>query len=227
MKNFIIESYSRWLHRFAESQDNKKLKLSAEKLSEEILDAHSINQAQNIIQKYTAVSEYDVMNTAVFHNKILEWNKNLTLLESRITSAKLNLASVDSKLIAITPLIALVTDILEDPQNLLHCSMLSFVTLLSSPRLQDTLQYVASLDKAPAPIDPPPGTFAALKPLNSDHADCIQLILNNSAAIDSKNVHWEQANSLLQNLLLMHKDVNEVDPKPLEEQSIFSSCVIS
>ena len=230
MNHSIIENNSHWLRNFANKQTDKKLISLTLKLNTELLEAKSANHAQTIISKYLFVNEYypyAVLATDVLYKKITEWHNHLTLLESRLKSAREALAIADTQPITIRPLIALATEVLDNSQSLLHSTMLSFLTLLSSTSIQDTLLYLANLDKAPAPIKPSPGTFAALTPLTRNHAACIQLIINTSVAIDLKNARWEQANSLLQNLLLIHKDLNIPDLELLEQEATPVCCVIS
>lgn len=124
-------------------------------------------------------------------------------------SALTVLESIESSLSEQTHLfIDFINDVLSEPDCLLHGRGLSFVKGLgNAEQLRKTLLYLDSLPQVPAPEKPLPGTFDAMVPINDKQAACISLLRNNSFAFQAGHPCNDPANSLLQNALLIHKDI--------------------
>ncbi|KTC87290.1 MULTISPECIES: hypothetical protein [Legionella] len=131
-------------------------------------------------------------------------------------------------------LVNLIFELLETPKALMHLNMLNLIKRLNSNDLEDALVKLAKLPPALEVNKHPseskrPGNYCAQITFNKNHAACIKLLANNAAAHRDEDRLLALTNSLLQDALIIYKDLHTpevtlVQSQTIEEQTHTLGC---
>lgn len=114
-------------------------------------------------------------------------------------------------------LVGLLQEIMQEPKVLVHERIASLLNVLCTKQLPEIIDYIVNLEEVALPEIAPKGSFFTQKISNPQQAKCIALLGNLAAAINENSLLWHQANSLLQNALLLYCELKAealADEKP-------------
>lgn len=220
MSNFLNEDYVFWLNRYKEKTENHTVRLIAGELITLLPKAQSIEEVVLLLKKYTSSSEDHALYGPInFFAQLSTWQTELGNILNKCSMAQLLLEDNNSNPDT-APLIRFLHELLTSPKLKLHNRMPGLLVILDK-ELPNVMHFLTNLEKAPLPIPPQTGSFAAIKPCSTDHAACIALLNNLSNKFDEHNILWSRSNTLLQNALLIYQDKQEIsleDEKQAQEK---------
>jgi hypothetical protein len=245
MKNTLIADYSFKLenYKFTSSRQER----IAAKLFKELPQAKSIIELQNLLSDYLKLSKSDsrsfltdlipVSLFSFFTNSgeytlplnkrrgqprdlfqlINSWLCGLELQVTAKTFARETLENFHTSK-QVERLINLLRELLNDPKAEMHLHMSNLVKRLNSDDLEKALEQLSNLPPALKAKTQRPGDFFAQAALNKNHATCIALLANNAAAHKDGDRLLALTNSLLQDALIIYKDLHssEIKEMPVE-----------
>lgn len=113
----------------------------------------------------------------------------------------------------INHLLSFLTETLRHPDFLLHSRTRALTSTLA--RLDDIIDHLITLEPVERSSTPRPGSFDAEILRSETHGVCIDLIRANSAVFNESNATWSATNDLLQELLIINRElITEPAPKP-------------
>jgi hypothetical protein len=210
MKHLIPFSYIQWLRKFSAHSQDSTVRTIVPILTFKLQTTESIQEIISLIQPhidtgktniYGPVNFYSQLNTwqAVLHN-IVNDSKRANQSFERIIKTEQNHLLLD-----------LIHEFLKTPRNQMHNNTPSLLKILCDDEFHEVIQYIVSIQDAPAPINPPKGSFALVTPINEMHADGLRLLNNVCSKYEERSPIWHKANSLLQSLLLNYQDMQKVE----------------
>lgn len=123
-------------------------------------------------------------------------------------------------------LIRVLQEIMQEPKVLAHERISSLLNVLCQEQLPEIIDYIVTLKEVPLPEIAPKGSFFAQKKLSYQQAQCIILLGNLAAAINENLPLWHQANSLLQNALLLYGELKTEALVKKPSDNCKPSCIL-
>lgn len=123
-------------------------------------------------------------------------------------------------------LLSLLQEIIQEPTVLAHGRISSLLDVLCQEQLPEIIDYLVNLEEVPLPEIAPKGSFFAQKISTPQQARCIALLRNLAAAINENSPIWHQANSLLQNALLLYSELHTETPMDEPVNNNWTSCTL-
>ena len=212
MKNSFNENYTFWLTRY---QSEHKDRISGQ-LIDKIAELSDIKELIALFSQYLE-PEYIPYKEIGLCTKLSSWKIELeNIVENH------GLALIQLKEIQITQsnrsLVLFLREILSEKQLLLHIQMPSLLKALCSDLLPQLITYIVELPIALPPSCLRPGSFAAEIAKSPEHAACLALLNNTSAAVEEKHLLWNNANILLQTSLVIYKEISLEDEVPIDKK---------
>ena len=230
----MIDDFSLWLRRYLKHQSSK-YRSTAHLLINEINHVKTIAELYTLLDREQIPDRYTFFYTSTPDIFIEKRNEFIRTIESRqrlhleVLSNFTNL-SIPLQKKELIDLIDLLIEVLAHSLNLLHHRALGLLNSLNvHEELQNIINHLAQQCSVPRPNHPTPGSFNACTPLNDKHASCLNLLRNNSATYDVSNPNSTKTNHLLQNLLIIYKDIHtlSVELGPEDQDDEQESCSLT
>lgn len=217
VKYLITYQYSEWLKQYWSKNRINTLKKTINDLTRALPSVSSAQELLHLLNRYipekneiSSGEKTPIYGPVLFYTQLTKWQAETQKTIADFQSVTLALNSIE-----ITPenapLMRLFSEINKEPKTLLHTRIQSLFQILRKAHSQEVIQYVLKLAHAVKPVNPPSGSFAAIIPINEDHAFCLSL-LNNIAAVyndEHDNPLWMDANNLLQSTLIIFQDMEK------------------
>ncbi|KTD80522.1 hypothetical protein [Legionella waltersii] len=220
-EHLIMHHYSLWLEKFCKSKPPKKSYQQAKLIIQDLPKMNDIAALIDLIENHLPSEHHDFQQEEKptyepinFYCQLMNWRNDLL---ARKTQFELAMQTLQQTAMSpkISPLIDLLTEMLQAPQAILYHDLTSILHCICDPSFSMVLKFIEQQHEAPQPVNPPRGSFAAAKPLNDNHRHCLALLNNiaDSYPVNSHNRLWEKANGLLQNALRLYVDITffEID----------------
>lgn len=222
----IINNNIRWLEGFAQKNPSYRRQVT------DCLETFkTLESFQGLKETIDALCRSIPQSARMFEENPLQkqfksWQNELLLLQEGYRTAKQSLDfEFGYERLPVNHLISFIKNLLDDPNILLHYRSLSLFKFLEDPQaINEILKHLSGLGEVPFPDNPKPNTFEAIEPVNEEHAECIRLLCNNSAAMTVDNERSQKANGLLQTMLKIHLDLQHPDFNPPTNSQ--SGCTI-
>jgi hypothetical protein len=219
MTNSFVEFYYGWFDRYGAKK--QPYATEAKKIATVLAKNHNLERLSREISKILATipltREYSVVEeTPSFFKITTKLNTDISARESLkldefIAQAQARKTSNH----AINQLLSFLIETLRHPDFRMHSRTLALTSTLV--HLDDIIDHLETLAPvARSSTAPRPGSFDAEAIRSEEHSGCIDLIRANSAVYDEKNTSWMATNDLLQELLIINRDLTT---EPLSEPS--------
>lgn len=215
---YLIEGYADWLHTYKpkncdEKNAHQKICLL---LTKDVMLNKLIDEFDKILK--TSASQL----SSDFKNTLVAWSIELTEIQSQ----KKDALTTVNQLAATYKLMLFCQQLLAYPMTAFHINIFSTLnSLKSAPEVKAICDFLQTLPDNPKPPSTSPATFEAQKPTDEYHAHSLKLLRKNSAFFAKARYNTPQypltdkANSLLQNLLIIHHDKHHNPPELPEREA--------
>ncbi len=205
----IISNYISCLEAF--SKKNAACSKQAAELADKLQNINDFSELRAEIEALTkTANQRDLFAENPFINQLKRWKMDLDALDLAFQNAIQTLH--DHPETTESLFIDFIDALLKDERCKFHVRGLSLVKQLeTADNLINVIQHLSDLEEVPAPKSPRPGTFDALVPENQAHERCLALLRKNAEFYDASNALSVNANSLLQSLLSIYKEIDHPD----------------
>ncbi|KTD39184.1 hypothetical protein Lnau_0253 [Legionella nautarum] len=248
MKNTLIEDYLYKLKNYKFTSYRQEQ--IANELSKELPQANSIKELRNLLSDYLELIQSGSSCCSVLTNlipvsiysfftsseettrlpnkrgqardlkQLLEgWLDELNALKTskKLACKKLDKMPFQNKA---EPLMILIRELLNNPQALMHQKIPSLIKELNSSDLESALENLAKLPNSPKLTSRRRGDFSAQAAIYTKHTGCFALLADNSAVYNDKDKLLTLTNSLLQEALIIYKDLHTEEATATQSQII-------
>lgn len=236
MEGSVVSNWIHWLGNYKGNEIE-----CARRLQNELQNVDSVESALVVLSEFLKLKR--IFNIPFFSDKAFftqleKWHQDLSQTEQNILTARQKLALLSPLETHAQSVLSLIRRILENPQVGLHCRINSLLNKINNRSLEEIFTHLNTLvpDYSTSGRD---GDFSTVLALDETHAVCLGLLQSNANAIQKgmyESSTCETANSILQALLVIYKDLpawvkqleKSIEPSdnPKESGGYFSSCVI-
>jgi len=224
MKNLLNDTYKGWLRRFIANYDKNDATIyRANQLLEALEGQLAIDDFIDLFEQFSPpVVEHcgpiHIPYSTILNQQIVAWRAKSQQLKENYQQASVALNGLkltsDYSLRApkVAALIKLLQQLMEQSNSYLHHHMPSIIGVLISDKFTETINFLANLSEEPLPIAKA-GDFYSVQSVDEAHDACKKLLRSVAAKFEEKEQSAELhlANSLLQNVLMVHVDLNSSD----------------
>lgn len=219
MKHLISFNYIHWLKQFSASSKHTTVKALVPKLVAGLKKSNSVEEVIALIEPHVDSARKGICGPINFYSQLANWHNILKVIVKDSKQANQALTEIQ-RTEQNRSLLELISQFLNNPRNQLHYNTPSLLKTICDNELPEIIEYIISLEKAPAPKNPQKGSFASIEPFNDMHAACLELLNNVSKKFEERNPLWHKANTLLQSSLLNYQEMREPE-SDLEDSEEF------